>query len=53
MADNYVGDYEKKKEELLSFWTRPTIQWSLTCEGGDRRQQILALAGEANGNRVC
>ena len=47
MADNYVGDYEKKKEELLSFWTRPTIQWSLTCEGGDRRQQVLELAAQA------
>ena len=32
---------------MLSFWTRPTINWSLTCEGGNRREKVLEVAEEA------
>ena len=41
-----------KRNEMLSLWTRPTIGWSLTCEGYlengyPRKYKVLDLAQEA------
>ena len=27
----------------MSFWTRPTISWSLTCEDIDRKVKVMEL----------
>ena len=47
VAAAYLGDNQMKKQSMLSFWTRPTINWSLTCEGDNRREKVLEVAGEA------
>ena len=39
-------DIKKKQNEMLSFWTRPTIGWSLTCEEGNRKEKVLWVAKE-------
>ena len=47
-ASRYIGNFEDKKQQLLNFYTRPTINWSLSCESIDKREQVLTLAQRAD-----
>lgn len=39
-SENYI-DVEEKKQQTLNLWTRPTIEWKLSCESDNAKQEIL------------
>ena len=46
----YIGNFEDKKRQMLNFYTRPTINWSLKCELENKRELVFELAQQAEEN---
>ena len=41
LANIYISDgHQAKRAEWLNFYTRPTINWKLTCEGQGSRERV-------------